>query len=155
MGLMFRMILKNINLNMSVIIFFQISKMRRFVQKARRGNLIQLQLNSYFVPKKLREAENDKAIAERVATAFFMYVLGQFLFSNAKNYIDVGWLAAFEDLDAVSTYDWGVVAFSRLYAALRIAGRKRKSLSGPFQVLEFWGYEYLGICAPELVQPSG
>ncbi|XP_026411879.1 uncharacterized protein LOC113307644 isoform X2 [Papaver somniferum] len=57
------------------------------------------------------------------------------------------------DLDAVSTYDWGAAAFSRLYAALCIAGRKRKSLSGPFQVLEFWGYEYLGICAPEVVQP--
>ncbi|XP_026387471.1 protein MAIN-LIKE 1-like isoform X2 [Papaver somniferum] len=111
-------------------------------------------LSSYFVPEKLRAAENDKAIAERVATSFFMYVLGQFFFSNAKNYIDAGWLAAFDDLDAVHTYDWGGAAFSRLYAALRIAGRKRKTLSGPFQVLEFWGYEYLGICPPEIVQPK-
>ncbi|XP_026442985.1 protein MAIN-LIKE 1-like [Papaver somniferum] len=120
-----------------------------------KSNLIKVKiLSSYFVPEKLSAAENDKAIAERVATAFFMYVLGQFFFTNAKNYIDAEWLSTFQDLDVVGTYDWGSTAFSRLYVALRIAGRKRKGLCGPFQVLEFWGYKYLGICSPGIVEPK-
>ncbi|KAI3847085.1 hypothetical protein MKW98_015440, partial [Papaver atlanticum] len=93
-------------------------------------------LSSYSLKEKLVEAENDNNLAHRVAIAFFMYVLRHFFFSNAKTYIDVGWLAAFEDLDAVSTYDWGSAAFSRLYAALRSASRRQKALSGAFQILE-------------------
>lgn len=93
-------------------------------------------LRSYFFEDKLVAAENDSTLAHRVAIAFFMYVLGHFFFSNAKTYIDAGWLAAFENLDVVSTYDWGGAAFSKLYAALRLSGRRQKALCGPFQVLE-------------------
>ncbi|KAI3860644.1 hypothetical protein MKW98_017279, partial [Papaver atlanticum] len=93
-------------------------------------------LSSYFLKEKLVEAENDNTLAHKVAIAFFMYVLGHFFFSNAKTYIDAGWLDAFEYLDAVSTYDWGSAAFSRLYAALRLASRRQKALSGAFQILE-------------------
>ncbi|XP_026461045.1 protein MAIN-LIKE 2-like isoform X2 [Papaver somniferum] len=111
-------------------------------------------LSSYFLEDKLVAAENDSTLAYRVAIAFFMYVLGHFFFSNAKTYIDAGWLAAFENLDVVSTYDWGGADFSRLYASLRLNGRRQKALCGSFQILEFWGYEYLGICRPDISKGS-
>ncbi|XP_026379574.1 uncharacterized protein LOC113274381 [Papaver somniferum] len=105
-------------------------------------------LTTYFKEDILVAANLDDKLAEKVARAFFMYVLGNFFFSNAKNYIDAAWLAAFEDLNAVDMYDWGGPAFAKLYVALNASGRGQKSLSGPFQILEFWGYEYLGICRP-------
>lgn len=97
-------------------------------------------LSSYFKEDKLVAANEDSLLAHRIAIAFFMYVLGQFFFPNAKNYIDAGWLAAFEEIDKIQDLDWGGSAFSRLYAGLRQACRKQqKALSGPFQILEvFW-----------------
>ncbi|XP_026431635.1 protein MAINTENANCE OF MERISTEMS-like [Papaver somniferum] len=105
-------------------------------------------LTTYFKEDILVAANLDDKLAEKVARAFFMYVLGNFFFSNAKNYIDAAWLAAFEDLNVVDMYDWGGPAFAKLYVALNASGRGQKSLTGPFQILEFWGYEYLGICRP-------
>lgn len=91
---------------------------------------------------------NNVVLIEKLARAFWMYCLGTFFFSNASNYIDAGWLASLKNVNDVGDYDWGGYAFASLYISLNFTSRSMESLNGPVQLLEFWGYEYLGICRP-------
>ncbi|XP_026459268.1 protein MAINTENANCE OF MERISTEMS-like [Papaver somniferum] len=105
-------------------------------------------LKEYFKPSFLSSVGNNVVLIERLTRAFFMYCLGTFFLSNANNYIYVGWLASFENVKDVGDYDWGVYAFAYLYISPNFSSRNMKLLNGPIQTLEFWGYEYLGICRP-------
>jgi hypothetical protein len=85
----------------------------------------------------LDAALSDDVTAERVARAFFMFFLGEFLFPNASSVVASGWLAAFEDLGRVSSFDWGSPALARIYMSLDACSRQKvKSFNGAWQVLE-------------------
>jgi hypothetical protein len=85
----------------------------------------------------LDAAEVDDILAERIARAFFLFFLGEFLFPNAASLVGSGWLAALEDLSQVGKYDWGGSAVALMYLSLDACSRRQiKSFNGPWQVLE-------------------
>ncbi|KAI3940525.1 hypothetical protein MKW98_024932 [Papaver atlanticum] len=112
-------------------------------------------LKEYFKPAFLSSVCDNVVLIEKVTRPFFMYFLGTFFFSNARNYIDTGWLAAFGNVNDVGNCAWGGYAFSYLYMSLNFSSRKMKSLNRIVHILEFWGYEYLGICRQTPNLPPG
>jgi hypothetical protein len=135
-------------------------------------------LKKYFQSSMLEAAMSDDTIAERIARAFFLFFLGEFLFPNGSSVVSIGWLAALEDLGRVSTYDWGSPAVAVMYLSLDQCSRQNvKSFNGPWQVLEvkfqyeciiylnyiaslygiqtdftlhfqYWAFDYMHICVP-------
>jgi hypothetical protein len=98
-------------------------------------------LKKYFEPNVLEAAQVDDTLAERIARAFFMFFLGEFLFPNGSTCIGSGWLAAFEDLSIVGTYDWGSPAMALMYMSLDACSRQKiKTFNGAWQVLEVTFY---------------
>lgn len=94
-------------------------------------------LKKYFEPSMLEAAQWDETIAERIARAFFLFFLGEFLFPNAATTIASGWLISFEDLNKVTLYDWGGQAVALMYMSLDACSRQKvKTFNGPWQVLE-------------------
>ena len=85
----------------------------------------------------------DIHMSDAVTRAFLIYLLGSTFFSNQKNTIRLGYLAALTDLDALHTFDWGSAILGNLYTALDsyTFGRVRQ-LYGFWYVLPFWYYEY-------------
>jgi hypothetical protein len=94
-------------------------------------------LKTYFEPNILEASEGDDTIAEKIARAFFLLFLGEFLFPNASGLVGSGWLAALEDLNKVGKYDWSSPAMTLMYLSLDACSRqKQKTFNGPWQVLE-------------------
>jgi hypothetical protein len=72
---------------------------------------------------------------------------------NSKHPIDM--VSVVEDLDELSTYDWGSFTFSSFLRGMRIrVSRPIGSLTGPTQFLTFWFWEYANVGRPRLNSSS-
>lgn len=71
----------------------------------------------YFFANQLEAVLVDDIITERIVRAFFLFFLGEFLFPNNVSVVIFGWLAVFDDLDRVTTSDWGSLSVALMYVS--------------------------------------
>ena len=74
------------------------------------------------------ESITSPAQIDQVARAFLVYLLGSTLFPDTASSIDLMYLPPLQDLDFISSYDWGSAALSYLYHRMDALVRGAKRL---------------------------
>ena len=79
------------------------------------------------------------AKVNQVARAFLVNLLGSTLFPDPTSSIDLMYLPSLQDLDRISSYDWGSATLSYLYHGMDALVRGAKRLCG------FWHAILIGL----------
>ncbi|KAF6171473.1 hypothetical protein GIB67_017997 [Kingdonia uniflora] len=69
--------------------------------------------------------------------------MGHLWFQAANDTVLLGYLAIVTDLDEAAQYDWGYAILAFLHHSLDTAVTTGGAITGFFQLLEYWFYEYL------------
>ncbi|KAF6171571.1 hypothetical protein GIB67_018095 [Kingdonia uniflora] len=90
------------------------------------------------------DRENDITIAHD----FILFMMGHLWFQTANDTVPLEYLAVVNDLDSAAQYDWGSAILASLYHALDTAVMTGCVITGFFQLLTYWFYEYCGVGHP-------
>ena len=55
---------------------------------------------------------------EQIARAFLLFVIGYVFFPNGNDRICIDWVEMLNDMNRISSYDWGSSILARIYMAL-------------------------------------
>ncbi|KAF6159771.1 hypothetical protein GIB67_030029 [Kingdonia uniflora] len=88
-------------------------------------------------------ADRDDDIT--IARTFILFMLGHLWFQTANDTVPLGYLTAVADLDEAAQYDWGFAILTSLYHGLDTAVMTGGAITGFFQHLTYWFYEYYGV----------
>ncbi|KAF6148470.1 hypothetical protein GIB67_038825 [Kingdonia uniflora] len=83
-----------------------------------------------------------------IAPAFILFMMGHLWFQTASDTVPLGYLAAVNDLDLATQYDWGSAILASLYHGLDTAVTTGGAITGFVQLLPYWFYEYCGVGHP-------
>ncbi|KAF6169304.1 hypothetical protein GIB67_013734, partial [Kingdonia uniflora] len=72
-----------------------------------------------------------------IARAFILFMMGHLRFQTANDTVPLGYLAAMNDMDSATQYDWGSAILASMYHSLDTAARPG-----------YWFYEYCGVGHP-------
>ncbi|KAF6146528.1 hypothetical protein GIB67_008814 [Kingdonia uniflora] len=83
-----------------------------------------------------------------IALVFILFMMGHLWFQTANDTVPLGYLAAVNDLDSATQYDWGSAILASLYHGLDTAVTTGGAITVFVQLLPYWFYEYCEVGYP-------
>ncbi|KAL1818977.1 hypothetical protein ACET3Z_013846 [Daucus carota] len=101
-------------------------------------------------PEEIRDEPATYDEKKKIFRRLFLYVVGSCFFNNNRSVISHHFVKFLIRIHEVGSYDWGSITFATF-----LAGMRRKvtgeigALTGFWQFLPFWAFEYLDVSRPE------